>query len=124
MESRIDKDIEPEITRESRSFYTRSDFFWGMVSIWIILPVVASLVFSYFDIDIGGIERRVKVSDGQVVGSGITFDLFSVWLLQIPLHIHSCYKRVMDTRLNKWFTVILCLPVFNLALLLWPSKKT
>ena len=105
------------------TYYSRGDFFWSMISIWIILPVAATLILNYFGIDIGGIEKRLKVSDGQLVGKGFSLDLFSVWFIQIPLHIHRCYKRVLDMGINKWFTALLCIPPIHLLLLFWPSKK-
>jgi uncharacterized membrane protein YhaH (DUF805 family) len=113
------------VTAKSKyaTYYSRGDFFWSMISIWIILPVAATLILNYFGIDIGGIEKRLKVSDGQLVGKGFSLDLFSVWFIQFPLHIHRCYKRVIDMGINKWFTALLCIPPIHLLLLFWPSKK-
>jgi uncharacterized membrane protein YhaH (DUF805 family) len=111
------------VIKNQKVIYGRRDFFWGMVLIWIVLPIFASLLMLYFGIDLGGIEKKVKLYESGNVAKGFQFNFFTVWYLQIPLHIYLCFKRVLDMGLNKWFTALFCIPVIHLVLLVWPSKK-
>ncbi|WP_111977498.1 DUF805 domain-containing protein [Algibacillus agarilyticus] len=123
MDNQIINDKPIAVNKCQKIIYGRSDFFWGMVLIWIALPIFASLIMLYFGIDLGGIEKKVKLYESGNIAKGFQFNFFSVWYLQIPLHIYLCFKRVSDMGLNKWFTALFCIPVIHLALLVWPSKK-
>jgi hypothetical protein len=103
--------------------FDRNYFSWGMFWIWIVLPIVVSMLLKYFGFDGAGVESVERTVSGGHEASGFKLKFFEYWYIQIPLHIYVSYKRVVNMGINKWFTILFSIPVINIVLLLWPTKK-
>ena len=121
LEKRKEKIQEERIGK--RMSGSRSQFFGGILMAFLFIPLVAYVLGNVLGIDFGAIDKIFKVKDGEVIGSGFRFNLLSVWYISIPVYLYYAYRRISDTNLSNYLLVILCLPIFNLILLFWPSKK-
>lgn len=96
----------------------------NLFCIFIVLPFGAAILGNAINYDFATLSQIVKFdASGQQIASGFRFNVLSVWYLSIPLFIWCTYRRVTDTNLNVWLTLVFLLPFVNLVIWFWPPKK-
>ncbi|MFT4907060.1 MAG: hypothetical protein ACI978_001135 [Oleispira sp.] len=92
--------------------------------IFIFLPICIEILGNAIGFDFGTFSKIVKVdSAGDNIGTGFRMNIMSAWYLSLPLFIYFTYKRVSDTSLSPWLTVIFLLPVINIVIWFLPPRK-
>ena len=112
--SKIDEPVFVE--REERK--GRRAYVMYMFMIWIVLPLLVSFVFGVFGFGEGALSSIEEAGK-----STVRLDIFYAWYLSIPLYIWVTYRRVTDTYLSPWTTLIFVLPILNFVILFWPPKR-
>jgi hypothetical protein len=102
----------------------RRSYLMRLFGIFIFLPTCAEVLGNAIGFDFGTFSTIIKVdSNGNTIATGFRMEFLSVWYLSLPLFFYYTYKRVTDTSLNPWFTILFILPVINLVIWFWPHKK-
>jgi hypothetical protein len=117
----MDKPESKYILDESKG---RRAYVLNLFGIFIILPALASYLAHLIGFDISTFTAIAKVdANGNQIAQGFKMNFLSVWYLSLPLFVFFTYRRVTDTKLNPWFTVLFVLPFINLIIWFWPSNK-
>ena len=119
-----ESNVEKEGIKERReTTMGRRVYVINLFLIWVVLPLLAGYLFKAIGIDeIGALKKITTFKDGSQVGVRFFLDSLYVWYISIPLFIYCTFRRVQDTRLSPWFTLLFILPVINIAIWFWSPK--
>lgn len=101
----------------------RRAYVFQLFLIWIILPLVATFLARVTGLDEGGVTTTASKPGDRYQFKSVNLDMLYVWYLSFPLFVWVTYRRVQDTNLSPWLTILFILPLINLALWFWPPAR-
>ena len=112
------------VVSERNEMNGRRAYIFRVFAVFILLPLSAEIIGNAIGYDFGSLSSTIKVdSAGNQIAQGFSLNVLSTWYISVPLFIYFTYKRVTDTNLNPWFTVLFVLPLINLIIWFWPPGK-
>jgi uncharacterized membrane protein YhaH (DUF805 family) len=111
----------PDYTRDVSK--GRRAYVFQLFLIWVILPLVATFLARATGLDEGGVTTTVSKPGDRYQFKSVHLDMLYVWYLSFPLFVWVTYRRLQDTNLSPWLTILFILPLINLVLWFWPPAR-
>jgi hypothetical protein len=101
----------------------RRAYVFQLFLIWIVLPLITTFLARVTGLDEGGVTTTVSEPGEHYQSKTFHLDMLYAWYLSFPLFVWVTYRRLQDTSLSPWLTIVFILPVINLMLWFWPPAR-